>query len=301
MDLRPYLHIAPEVEHALSAGRPVLALPTTDFAHCLTTDQSLALAEQTEQSVRAAGAVPAAVAVLDGALTVGLSESQWQRVCAGETGKASRRDLPVLLAGGGSGAATAAAAILAACLSGIRVFSAGAIGGVSEQGAHMDVSADLQEVRKTPVAVVCAGVKCGCSVPLTLEYLETMGVTVLGFGTDRFPGFLTEDGPALEYPAQNAGQLARAARIKWDIGLSGGLLYCVRPDTDEPLTSDAYAQVQRQATDLADRQGLRGGARTPFLLKNILESSEVARTAYVQAVHASARAGAEIAVEYAQI
>ncbi|WP_367924065.1 pseudouridine-5'-phosphate glycosidase [uncultured Ruthenibacterium sp.] len=299
MDLRAYLHIAPEVDQALSAGRPVLALSTTDFARCLSGPEGLVLAHRVEEIVRTCGAVPAPVAVLNGALTVGLSHSEWQQVCSGEMGKASRRDLPVLLAGGGSGAATAAASMLAACLAGIRVFSAGAIGGVSARGVHMDVSADLQEIRKTPVAVVCAGIKCGCSIPLTLEYLETMGVTVLGAGTNRFPGFLTTEGPELEYPAQSPHQLARAARIKWDIGLSGGLLYCTRPD--KALAAPVYEQAQRNAMDEADRQGICGSARTPFLLKNILESSEDARTVYTQAVLASARAGAEIAVEYAQL
>ena len=165
----------------------------------------------------------------------------------------------------------------------------------------MDVSADLQEVCKTPVAVVCAGVKCGCSPLLTLEYLETMGVTVLGCGTDRFPGFLTQDGPALENPPQSALQLARTARIKWDVGLSGGLLYCARPDGAARLEPQAYEQAQRRAMDEADRLGVRGGARTPFLLQKILESSEAARGAYEKAVLASARAGAEIAVKYAQL
>lgn len=301
MDLRPYLHISPQVEHALSTGQPVLALPTTDFARCLPVEEGLALARRTEIEVRAQGAVPAPVAVLGGALTVGLSESEWRRVCSGETGKASRRDLPVLLANGGSGAATAAASIIAACLAGIRVFSAGAIGGVAAQSDRMDVSADLQEVCKTPVAVVCAGVKCGCSPLLTLEYLETMGVTVLGCGTDRFPGFLTQDGPALENPPQSALQLARTARIKWDVGLSGGLLYCARPDGAARLEPRAYEQAQRRAMDEADRLGVRGGARTPFLLQKILESSEAARGAYEKAVLASARAGAEIAVKYAQL
>ena len=302
--MNEYLDISPEVQAALKEHKPVVALESTIISHGMPYPQNVETALNVEKIIRENGAVPATIAIIGGRLKAGLSKEEIEHLGKAGTAvtKASRRDLPVLCAKGMDGATTVATTMIIAAMAGISVFATGGVGGV-HRGAEvtMDISADLEELGRTNVMVVCAGAKSILDLGLTLEYLETMGVTLLGCGTDRFPGFLTQDGPALENPPQSALQLARTARIKWDVGLSGGLLYCARPDGAARLEPQAYEQAQRRAMDEADRLGVRGGARTPFLLQKILESSEAARGAYEKAVLASARAGAEIAVKYAQL
>lgn len=279
MNLQRYLAVSAPVDAALRAGRPVVALDSTSAAHDMPPGEGLALARTKEQAVRDAGAVPATVAVLDGALCIGLTDAQLRRVCAGDVhGKASRRELPVLLATGTSAAVTASAAMLAAVLAGIPVFAAAGIGGVR---SGMDISADLQELSRSSLAVVCGGPKPGCDDEATWEYLETKGVPVLGLGESALPAFFCGPGPVhTDVTVDSEAAAARIARIKWDVGLSGGVLLACGLPAAESLPAGQVAAALAQARAEAAGQGVRGRALTPFLMARLLAGCPGARQAY---------------------
>ena len=226
MNLREYLDVSPEVGEAIRLGRAVVSLETTSLVH---TPDGAREARALEQAVRAEHAVPAWTAVLDGVLHVGLSAQQLERLCrARELRKISRRDLPIAAAMRLSGATTAAAAMVLSSLAGIHVFSAGGIGAARPGAAAADVSADLQEIRQTPVAVVCSGVKLPGDTGPTLEYLETMGVPVLGLRTAEFPAFLCGgSGFGVDCRVETEADAARVAQVKWNLGLKGGVVIAV--------------------------------------------------------------------------
>jgi len=274
MDLKKYLDIEPEVAEALMEGRPVVALESTILSHGMPYPQNLDFAAKVEQLVRDEGAVPATMALMDGKIKVGLSKSDLEVMCKAENvGKVSRRDFAIYLAEKKTGATTVAATMMCAAAAGIQIFATGGIGGVHRHGEDtMDISADLQELGHTPVAVVCAGAKQILDIGRTLEYLETMGVPVIGNKTDKFPAFYCKDsGFKLDYAANDEEDIARIVKTSMDLGMRGGLLIA-NPVPDE-YAQDYYKMegVIQEALAKAEKAGVKGKEITPFLLASIVE------------------------------
>ena len=271
-NLAKYLDIKPEVKEALDAGRPVVALESTILSHGMPYPENLGFAARVEQVVRDNGAVPATMAIIGGKLKVGLGEEDLKVMCeARDVGKVSRRDVPVYIANGHNGATTVATTMLMADMAGIRVFATGGIGGVHRHGeVTMDVSADLQELAHTSVAVVCAGAKQILDIGRTLEYLETMGVPVLGMGTDEFPAFYCRrSGHKLDYACSGPAEAAAILRAKWELGLTGGVLIANPIPEQYGLDFDKMEGVIQTALDAADAAGVHGKDITPFLLAKV--------------------------------
>lgn len=267
-----YCVVTAEVAAALREGQPVVALESTVISHGLPYPANLETARALEAAVRTEGAVPATIAVLDGRIRVGLEAADFDRLAAGAgIAKISRRDLPLVLARGGDGATTVSATMIAARLVGISVFATGGIGGV-HRGAEttLDISADLEELARTDVAVVCAGAKAILDLPKTLEYLETRGVPVVGFGTDRFPAFYTArcDLP-VDCRVDTPEEVARVLHAKWQLGLSGGVLIAVPIPESAALDATAVEEAIAQAVREAEQAGIRGRDLTPFLLSRL--------------------------------
>ena len=295
-----WVRVIPEVRDALAAGRPVVALESTIVAHGMPYPANLETAKAVEAIVREEGAVPATVAVVDGAVQVGCDASMLERL-ASEPGvaKVSRRDMPVVLAQGSLGATTVSGTLIGAGLAGIRVFVTGGIGGVHRGVADTwDISADLDELARHDVAVVSAGAKSILDLPKTLEVLETKGITVLGFGTDEFPAFFTpQSGIPVAHRADTPEQVASILKAKWGLGLKGGVL--VANPVPAEFGFDASAATDKALADAA-RQGIEGKALTPFLLKHIAEATGgQSLAANVALVKYNARIGAQIAVAHA--
>ena len=263
------------VADALAEGRPVVALESTILAHGLPAPRNLEVAAALEDAVRAGGAVPATIAVLDGRLRVGLDAPALERLAAGGVAKLSRADLAAALATGGDGATTVAATMIAARAAGIEVFATGGIGGVHRGAeATWDVSADLRELAETPVTVVAAGAKAILDLPRTLEVLETLGVPVIGWRTDAFPAFWSrESGLPCPLRMETAAEVARAHRMRAALGLPGGQLLAVPiPEAAEVPRAEIEAAVA-DALEAAARDGVTGKAVTPFLLSRIVEAT----------------------------
>ena len=295
-----WVRVLPEVRDALAAGRPVVALESTIVAHGMPYPANLETAQAVEAIVREEGAVPATVAVVDGAVQVGCDASMLERL-ASEPGvaKVSRRDMPVVLAQGSLGATTVSGTLIGAGLAGIRVFVTGGIGGVHRGVADTwDISADLDELARHDVAVVSAGAKSILDLPKTLEVLETKGITVLGYGTDEFPAFFTpQSGIPVAHRADTPEQVASILKAKWGLGLKGGVL--VANPVPAEFGFDATAATDKALADAA-RQGIEGKALTPFLLKHIAEATGgQSLAANVELVKHNARIGALIAVAHA--
>ena len=295
-----WVRVLPEVRDALAAGRPVVALESTIVAHGMPYPANLETAQAVESIVREEGAVPATVAVVDGAVQVGCDASMLERL-ASEPGvaKVSRRDMPVVLAQGNLGATTVSGTLIGAGLAGIRVFVTGGIGGVHRGVADTwDISADLDELARQDVAVVSAGAKSILDLPKTLEVLETKGITVLGYGTDEFPAFFTpQSGIPVAHRADTPEQVASILKAKWGLGLKGGVL--VANPVPAEFGFDASAETEKALADAA-RQGIEGKALTPFLLKHIAEATGgQSLAANVALVKHNARIGAQIAVAHA--
>ena len=296
------LDIAPEVDDALRSGKPIVALESTIISHGMPYPRNVETASAVEATVRGAGAVPATIAVLGGRAKVGLSAEEIRRL--GEQGpqviKCSRRDLPFVLARKENGATTVAATMIVAAMAGIRVFATGGIGGV-HRGVEetMDISADLEELARTNVAVVCAGVKSVLDIGRTLEYLETAGVPVVGYRTDTLPAFYSRcSGFPVDYRVDTAKELAAAMRIKWGMGLQGGLVVAVPIPEAHALDRDEIDGAISEAITEMQRQGIAGKDTTPFLLARIAErTGGRSLEANIQLVINNARIAAEIAVQ----
>ena len=271
--MNKYLDLSPEVAEALSAGKPVVALESTIISHGMPYPQTVETALRVEQTIREGGAVPATIAVIGGRLKAGLTGDQIEYL--GRKGrdviKASRRDLPVLVARGEDGATTVTTTMIIAAMAGIRVFATGGIGGV-HRGAEttMDISADLEELAKTPVMVICAGAKSILDLGLTLEYLETKGVPVIGYGTEELPAFYTRrSGFKVDYRIDTPEELAAAFRTKLEMGLEGGMLVTNPIPEEYSMDPDRINAAISQALDEASAQGIHGKETTPFLLARI--------------------------------
>lgn len=268
-----YLDIHPEVAHALAHNKPVVALESTIISHGMPYPQNVATALEVEAEVRKHGAVPATIAIIGGRLKAGLTPAEIEVL--GTTGrsvtKVSRRDIPFIVAAGATGATTVASTMVIAAMAGIRVFATGGIGGV-HRGAEQsfDVSADLQELAQTPVAVVCAGAKSILDLRLTLEYLETHGVPVLSIGQDNFAAFFTPDsGLKADFRMDGAEEQARFIRAKWQLGLSGGVVVSNPVPAQQAMPREEIDAITAQALAEAAAQGVVGKAITPFLLARI--------------------------------
>lgn len=273
-ELNGYLRLADEVRGALAVGGPVVALESTVIAHGLPYPANIEVAQAMEAAVRAEGAVPATVGILDGQIVIGLNGDEIQRLATEpHVLKASRRDLGVALARKATAATTVAGTVACAALAGIRVFATGGIGGV-HRGAErsFDVSADLIELSRSPMITVCAGAKAILDLPLTLEYLETHGVPVIGFGTDELPAFyLRESGLPVPHRADTPGEIAAIAQAQWRSGLGGGILVTCPIPAEHALEADAGDAAITHALREAEERGVRGPALTPFLLARVAE------------------------------
>ena len=271
--MNPYLSISPEVQEALKAGKPVVALESTIISHGMPYPQNVETALKVEQTIRENGAVPATIAVIGRQLKAGCTPEEIEYL--GKKGqaviKASRRDLPVLIARKADGATTVTTTMIIAAMAGIRVFATGGIGGV-HRGAQQtfDISADLEELAQTPVMVVCAGAKSILDLGLTLEYLETKGVPVIGFGTEELPAFYTRhSGFKVDYRIDTPEELAAAFKAKMDCGLKGGMLV-TNPITEEfSMPKEVIDQAIEQALREMDEAGIHGKQCTPFLLAKV--------------------------------
>lgn len=299
--LNEYLDVAPEVASALEQGDPVVALESTIISHGFPYPSNLECALTAEQCVRDEGAVPATIAILGGRLTVGLDRSQIEKLAtagAENVAKASRRDIGVLVARGADGATTVAGTMLIAALAGIRVFATGGIGGV-HRGAQesFDVSADLLELARTPVAVVCAGAKSILDIGLTLEVLETHGVPVLGYRTDDFPAFYTRSsGFGVDARFETAEQIADVLRAQHGLALGGGTIIANPIDVEHAIDPERLDAWTASALAQATANGIQGKDVTPFLLSQLHGlSGGATEAANMQLVYGNARLAARIA------
>ena len=295
-----------EVAAALRDQRPIVALESTIIAHGMPWPQNVETALAVEAEVRALGAVPATVGVIDGRPKAGLSADEIERIGRGGAAiaKLSRRDLPIAVARGDTGATTVAATMIVAALAGIRAFATGGIGGVHRGAAtSFDISADLQELARTPVAVICAGAKAILDLRLTLEYLETHGVPVIGYRCDEFPAFFTRgSGLPVDVRLDDATAIARVMDAKWALGLDGGLV--VANPVPEPfaLPRERAEEAIERALREASAQGVMGKALTPFLLArvNALTGGD-SLTSNRELVLNNARLAAKVAIAYAAL
>ena len=302
MDLRKYLSVSPEVEEAIASGKPVVALESTIISHGMPYPQNVETALRVEKIIRDAGAVPATIAIIKGKITVGLTPDEIEYL--GKKGlsviKASRRDLPVLLARGEDGATTVTTTMIGAALAGVRVFATGGIGGV-HRGAEttMDISADLEELAQTPVLVVCAGAKSILDLGLTLEYLETEGVTVIGYQTEELPAFYTRtSGFKVDYRLDTAKEIADSFRVKLDCNLGGGMLVTNPIPEEYSMDPEYISRNINDAIEEANRLGIKGKDTTPFLLDKIQKlTGGSSLKSNIQLVFNNAKLGAAIACE----
>ncbi|WP_225032810.1 pseudouridine-5'-phosphate glycosidase [Paraburkholderia sp. XV] len=269
---RSWLTFSAPVAAAQAAGRQIVALESTIIAHGMPYPQNVRTAREVEAVIRDSGAQPATIALIGGRIRIGLSDDELELIARSDNvHKVSRRDLPAVLASGGLGATTVAGTMICAALAGIEVFVTGGIGGVHRGAPEtFDISADLQELAKTSVAVVCAGAKSILDIGLTLEYLETHGVPVLSCEQDNFAAFYTRDsGFRADFRLDDAAAQARFIRTKWDLGLAGGVVLSTPVPEAAAMPSDEIDTLTRQALEEAAAQGITGKAVTPFLLARI--------------------------------
>ncbi|MHC5906346.1 pseudouridine-5'-phosphate glycosidase [Streptomyces sp. S6] len=300
------LVVSEEVREALAAGRPVVALESTIIAHGLPRPRNLQVARELEAVVREEGAVPATVAVLDGRPHVGLDKDQVERI-ASEDGirKLGHRDLPLAVAAGASGATTVSATAQLAALAGVRVFATGGLGGVHREWTlTQDESADLGLLARTRITVVCAGVKSILDVPATLQRLETLGVAVAGYGTDRFPGFyLSDSGHPVEWTLRTPGEVAEVMRAQDRLDAPESALIVANPvPLDQQLDPGLHARVLADALRACEAGNITGQAVTPFLLDHLVRHTDGASLeANLAAVRGNVRLAGRIAAAWAGV
>ncbi|MGA5689244.1 pseudouridine-5'-phosphate glycosidase [Cytobacillus pseudoceanisediminis] len=298
--LEKWLEYSEEVLEAKKANKPVVALESTIISHGMPYPQNVQTAKEVEEIIRKNGAVPATIAILNGKIKIGLSDKELEFLAQSKNvEKASRRDLPYLVAKKKNGATTVAATMICAELAGIEVFVTGGIGGVHREAeTTMDISADLQELAMTNVAVICAGAKSILDIGLTLEYLETHGVPVVGFETDVLPAFYTRTSPfSVNYRVYHAEEAAEMIRTKWELGLKGGVVIA-NPIPEKDALEEAFiTNVIETALKEAKENNIAGKKVTPFLLGKVKELTEGrSLTANIALVKHNAEVGSKIAV-----
>ena len=304
--LNKYLDVKPEVAQAIAEGKPVVALESTIISHGMPYPQNVQTALEVERIIRENGAVPATIAIIGGRLKAGLTPEEIEYFGKKGTAiaKASRRDLAVLCARGEDGATTVTTTMIIAHMAGIKVFATGGIGGV-HRGAEttMDISADLEELASTPVMVVCAGAKSILDLGLTLEYLETHGVPVIGYGTNELPAFYTrKSGFGVDYELDTPAELAKAFHVKRELGLRGGLLVTNPIPEEYSMDKAVIDKAIAEAVEDAKKDGIHGKATTPYLLAKIKDlTGGDSLDSNIQLVFNNARLGAAAAVELAKL
>lgn len=306
MNLQAYMDLNPEVEQALKEGRPVVALESTIISHGMPYPQNKETALKVEEIIRAEGAVPATMAIIGGRLKIGCTPEDIEYL--GKKGlavnKTSRRDLPILVAKKEDGATTVATTMILAAMAGIKVFATGGVGGV-HRGAEttMDISADLEELAMTPVMVVCAGAKSILDLGLTLEYLETKGVPVIGYQTNELPAFYTsKSGFGVDYQLDSPEEIAAAFHVKQELGMKGGMLVTNPIPTQYEMAPEVINKAIDQAVREAEEQGVKGKKITPFLLDRIQQiTGGDSLNSNIQLVFNNARLAAKTAVALAKL
>lgn len=298
-NLEKYLEIKDEVKEAIEAGEAVVALESTIIAHGMPYPENIETAVEIEEIIRENGAVPATIGIIDGKIKIGLTKEEIEFLGqADDVMKVSRRDLPVVLAEGRHGATTVAGTMIAADLAGIKVFVTGGVGGV-HRGAEksFDISADLEELKKTSVAVVAAGVKSILDIGLTLEKLETFGVPVLGYQTEEFPAFYSRhSGYNCDYKLDNPQNAANILNSKWDLGLEGGVLIANPVPEEDEIEYPVINEKIEQALADAEERNISGKELTPFLLDRIKEITDgKSLETNISLVYNNAVVGAKIA------
>ncbi len=305
MSVKDYLSITPEIQKAIDEGKPVVALESTILSHGMPFPQNVEFAHKVEEIVRGEGAVPATTAIIGGKLKVGLTSDELDIMCKADgVGKVSRRDVAVYLASGKTGATTVATTMMISAMAGIRIFATGGIGGVHRGATEtMDISADLQELAHTPVAVVGAGCKSLLDIGLTLEYLETMGVPVIGMRTNDFPAFYCrKSGFGVDFNADSEATVAKILKTKWDLGLEGGALIGNPIPEEFELDFDEMEAAINKALAMAKEQGIRGKDTTPFLLSHIKDiTNGVSFASNLELAYNNAKVASKIAVELSRL
>ncbi|OAT80147.1 pseudouridine-5-phosphate glycosidase [Bacillus sp. MKU004] len=302
MNLESYIEFSEEVLEGRKNGKAIAALESTIISHGMPYPQNVQTAREVEDIIREGGAVPATIAILNGKIKIGLSHQELEYLGqASNVIKASRRDIPYILSAGKDGATTVAATMILAELADISVFVTGGIGGV-HRGAEktMDISADLEELSRTNVAVVCAGAKSILDIGLTLEYLETKGVPVLGYQTDSLPAFYTRNSPyQVNYRMESCEEMASLLRTKWELGLNGGVVVANPIPEQNALEENEMNSIIESALQEAEEKNITGKEATPFLLGKVKELTEgKSLIANIALVKNNARVGAELAVKY---
>ena len=273
MELKNYLEISQEIKEAIEKNKPVVALESTIISHGMPYPKNYETALEVEKVIRDNGCIPATIAIINGKIKVGLSKDEIELLAKQglDVPKVSRRDIPYILANKLNGATTVAGTMISAELAGIKIFATGGIGGV-HRGAEttMDISADLEELSRTNVAVICAGAKSILDLKLTLEYLETKGVPVLGYKTKELPAFYTsKSGYNLDYKIDDAKDIAKILKTKWEVGLNGGVVIANPIPKEYEMDPVLIENVIKEAVTKANKNGVQGKDLTPFLLDEI--------------------------------
>ncbi|MBP7279807.1 MAG: pseudouridine-5'-phosphate glycosidase [Sedimentibacter sp.] len=303
--MKNYLNVNPEVKEALENGKAVVALESTIISHGMPYPKNVETALNVEKIIRDNGAVPATIAILGGVLKVGLTEEEIEYLGKAENVlKTSRRDIPFIVSKKLDGATTVASTMIIAAMAGIRVFATGGIGGVHRGATKtFDISADLEELSNTDVAVVCAGAKSILDIGLTMEYLETHGVPVVGYKTVEMPAFYTrKSGFKVDYTVDSPVEIAEALKAKWDLGLKGGLVVANPIEEQYQMDYDTITAAIDKAVSEAEETGIKGKESTPFLLSKVKEiTGGDSLESNIMLVYNNALLGAKIAVELEKI
>lgn len=303
--IKKYLEINPEVKEAIESGKPVVALESTIISHGMPYPRNVETALNVEQVIRDNNAIPATIAILNGKLKVGLTKEEIEYLGkAKNVIKTSRRDIPFIIAKKSDGATTVASTMIIAALAGIKVFATGGIGGVHRGATEtFDISADLEELAHTNVAVICAGAKSILDIGLTLEYLETHGVPVVGYQTEEMPAFYTrKSGFNVDYKVDSPEEIAIALKAKWDLGLEGGMVVANPIEEQYQMDYETITLAIERALKEADENGIRGKESTPFLLAKVKEiTGGDSLESNIKLVFNNAMLGAKIAVELSKL
>lgn len=299
--MKKFIDYSEEVKKTIGMNKPLVALESTIISHGMPYPKNVETALMCEDVVRKNGAVPATIAIIKGRIKIGLTHEEIEYL-ANAKGilKMSRRDIPAVIAQNQDGAATVAATMIIANLAGIKIFATGGIGGVHRNAQNtFDISADLQELGKTSVAVVCAGVKSILDIGLTLEYLETLGVPILGYKTEKFPAFYTDDsGYKVDYQVNGAVHAAQILRTKWELGLNGGVVIANPIPSEYSMDKEYIDSVIKKAISQAELKGIKGKEITPFLLESIKDITKgESLSANIELVLNNAKVAAMIACE----
>ena len=299
---KKYLDVRNDIKEAIEADKPVVALESTILSHGMPYPENLEFARNVEKIIKEEGAVPATIAIIGGKIKVGLSDEELEIMCKAENvGKVSRRDLPIYISTGKTGATTVTTTMIGAAMAGIKFFATGGLGGVHREAQQtFDISADLQELAHTSVAVICAGAKAILDLNLTMEYLETFGVPVLGLRTDYLPAFYSKSsGLKLDYNCKDEKEVAAIVKAKWEMGLDGGVVIG-NPIPDEYAMPNEEINVYiEKALQMCKEKGIKGKDTTPFLLATVKDlTGGDSLKANLELAYNNARAAAKIAKAY---